>query len=57
MGIYFRRRRKLGPLSVNLSKRGVGLSGGLGRGRLSVGPSGRRFSLRLLRGLSYRRKL
>jgi hypothetical protein len=54
MALYYRRRKKLGPLSLNLSKRGLGLSGGTRRARLSIGPSGPRFSLRLLRSPSYR---
>ena len=56
MGLIFRKRKRLGPLNVNFSKRGVGLSGGSRRARLSVGPSGPRFSLRLGRGLYFRKR-
>jgi hypothetical protein len=57
VGFYFRKTKRLGPLSLNLSKRGLGLSGGTRRGRLSIGPSGRRFSFRIARGLSWRKRL
>jgi uncharacterized protein DUF4236 len=56
VSLYFRKRKRVGPLNVNLSKRGFGLSGGGRRGRLSIGPSGRLFSLRLARGLSFRKR-
>ena len=38
MAFYFRKTKRLGPLSLNLSKRGLGLSGGSRRARLSIGP-------------------
>jgi hypothetical protein len=57
VGLYLRKRKRLGPLSLNLPKRGLGLSGGRRRGRLSLGPNGRRLSFRLLRWLIFRRRL
>ena len=57
MGFYFRKSKRLGPFKLNVSRRGLGLSGGTRRGRVSIGSSGQRFSLRLARGLSFRRKL
>jgi hypothetical protein len=56
MGLYFRKRKRLGPLSVSLSKSGLGLSGGSRRARLSIGSSGPRFSFRLGRGLYFRKR-
>jgi hypothetical protein len=58
MSLYLRKRKRVGPLSPNVSKRGLGLTGGLARrARFSVGPSTPRFSFRLARGLNFRRKL
>jgi hypothetical protein len=56
VGFYLRKRKRVGPFDVNLSKRGLGLSGGSRRARLSSGRSGRRFSFRLARGLGFRRR-
>jgi hypothetical protein len=42
MGWSFRKSIRLGPLRVNLSKSGIGLSGGVKGARISVGPRGTR---------------
>lgn len=54
-GLRFQRRKKLAPgLTLNLSKRGAGVSLGRRGARLSVGPRGLAGTLTLLgTGLSY----
>lgn len=43
MGWSYRKSYKVGPVRVNLSKRGVGISAGVKGARISTGPSGTRF--------------
>jgi len=40
MGLYLRKSFRVGPLRFNLSKSGIGLSGGVKGARLGVGPRG-----------------
>jgi hypothetical protein len=56
MGFSFRKSINLGPLRLNFSKRGVGLSAGVKGARVSKGPSGTYLNVGR-GGLSYRKKL
>lgn len=56
MGIGFGKSLKFGPLRVNLSRRGVGLSAGVKGARVAVGPRGTYVSLGA-GGFRYRKKL
>jgi hypothetical protein len=57
VGIGYRKRIRLGRgLSLNLSRRGAGVSAGPKGAKVSAGPSGRRLSLSWL-GFFSRRKL
>ncbi len=56
MGISFSRSVKFGPLRVNFSTRGVGLSAGVRGARVSVGPRGTYVSLGAA-GFRYRAKV
>lgn len=40
MGFFIRKRKRFGPLSLNVSKSGLGLSAGVRGARLGIGPSG-----------------
>lgn len=56
MGVSFSRSVKFGPLRVNFSTRGVGLSAGVRGARVSIGPRGTYISLGVS-GFRYRAKL
>lgn len=57
MGFQYRKRVSLGKgLGLNLSRSGFGLSRRTRRGSVSVGRQGPSFSVRLLRGLSFRKR-
>ena len=56
MGFSFRRSVKLGPLRVNFSTRGVGVSTGVRGARVSIGPRGTYVTLGR-EGFQYRAKL
>ena len=55
MGLRFQRRINIGPLRLNFSRSGVGLSAGVPGFRVGVRPNGRRYSRVSLpgTGLSY----
>jgi hypothetical protein len=57
MGFYLRRSLKLGPLRVNLSKSGVGLSAGVKGARLGVDAKGRPYVAGGRGGLYFRQQL
>lgn len=40
MGLFFRKNIKAGPLRVNLTKSGIGVSGGVKGAKISKGPCG-----------------
>jgi hypothetical protein len=44
MGFWFRKSINLGPIRINLSKSGVGMSTGVKGARVSTGPRGTRFT-------------
>lgn len=44
MGWSFRKTFKLGPINLNLSKSGLGVSSGMKGARVSTGPRGTQFS-------------
>ena len=56
MGFSFRKSIKFGPLRVNLSKSGVGLSAGVKGARVSSGPRGTYLNVGA-GGVQYRKKL
>jgi hypothetical protein len=56
MGFFIRKAIKLGPIRLNLSKSGVGVSGGVKGARLSVGPKGTMVHAGR-KGLYYRKQL
>ena len=56
MGFSFRKSIKLGPLRVNLSKSGIGLSAGVRGARVSKGPRGTYLNVGT-GGVQYRKKL
>ncbi|MFA5566204.1 MAG: DUF4236 domain-containing protein [Acidimicrobiia bacterium] len=56
MGFYFRKSKKLGPLRINLSKSGVGVSTGVKGFRVSTGPRGTQVHAGR-DGVYYRKKL
>ena len=56
MGFSFRKSLKFGPLRVNLSKSGVGLSTGVKGARVSKGPRGTYLNVGT-GGVQYRKKL
>jgi Protein of unknown function (DUF4236) len=56
MGFSFRKSLKFGPLRVNLSKSGVGVSAGVKGARVSVGPKGTYLNAGL-KGVNYRQRL
>lgn len=57
MGFYFRKRRSLGPLSLNLSKSGIGISTGIRGLRAGVTSHGKLFTSANIpgTGMYYRR--
>ena len=56
MSLIFRRSKTFGPFRFTLSKRGVGVSGGVGPLRIGRGATGRTsLTVRLLRGLFWRK--
>jgi hypothetical protein len=59
MGFYFRRRKSLGPLSLNLSKSGIGISTGIRGLRAGITANGRLFTSANVpgTGVYYRRYL
>lgn len=59
MGLYFRKSINLGGgIKLNLSKRGVGISGGIKGARISTGPSGTYMNLSIPgTGVYYRKRL
>lgn len=56
MGFYFRKSKKLGPLRINFSKSGVGVSTGVKGFRVSTGPRGTQVHAGR-DGVYYRKKL
>jgi hypothetical protein len=44
MGFYIRKAFNLGPLRINLSKSGIGLSTGVKGARVGITPHGRRYA-------------
>lgn len=57
MGWYFKRTVKLGPVNLNLSRRGVGYSVGLPGLRIGKGARGRKYVTASRHGVYYRRLL
>lgn len=55
MGITFRKRKKVGPLQLNISQSGIGLSTGIKGARISVGPQGWTITFTFL-GIQYRKR-
>jgi hypothetical protein len=43
MGLYFRKSFKYGPVRINLSKSGIGVSAGIKGARVGIGPKGAYF--------------
>jgi Protein of unknown function (DUF4236) len=56
MGLFFRKSIKAGPFRINLSKSGIGVSGGIKGARISTGPRGTELHLGR-KGIYYRKKL
>lgn len=56
MGLYFRKSKSVGPMRVNFSKSGIGISTGVKGARLSVGPRGTYINLGR-NGVYYRKKI
>jgi hypothetical protein len=56
MGFTFRKTIKLGPININLSKKGVGVSIGTGTLRLSTGTRGTQVSAGA-KGITYRKSI
>jgi hypothetical protein len=54
MAFYLRKSFRLGPLRLNLSKRGVGVSAGVTGARIGVDATGREYVHAGRRGLYYR---
>lgn len=54
MAFYLRKAFRLGPLRLNLSKRGVGISAGVKGARIGVDATGREYVHAGRRGLYYR---
>lgn len=57
MGLYLRKSFRMGPLRFNLSKSGVGLSGGVKGARTGINSRGRRYVHAGRHGLYYRKSL
>lgn len=57
MGIYFRKSKAFGPLRVNLSKSGVGLSFGIPGLRVGTSPRGGLYVRGGRHGVYYRKQL
>lgn len=56
MGFFLRKSIKFGPLRINLSKSGIGVSGGIKGARISAGPRGTQLNVGR-KGLYYRKQL
>ena len=56
MGLFLRKSIKFGPFRINLSKSGIGVSGGIKGARISAGPKGTQLNLGR-KGLYYRQQL
>src|SRR5690349_13410924 len=56
MGFFFRKSIKFGPIRLNLSKSGIGVSGGITGARISTGPRGTYVNLGR-KGVYYRKKI
>jgi hypothetical protein len=56
MGFFLRKSIKFGPLRINLSKSGLGLSGGIKGARISAGPRGPQLNVGR-KGIYYRKQL
>lgn len=56
MGFFLRKSIKFGPFRINLSKSGIGVSGGIKGARISAGPRDSQLSLGR-KGLYYRKQL
>lgn len=56
MGFYIRKAFKIGPIRLNLSKSGVGVSAGVKGARYSIGPSGQQIHAGRY-GLYYRKRI
>jgi hypothetical protein len=57
MGFYLRKSFRMGPMRLNLSKSGLGLSGGLTGARLGINSQGRTYVHGGRRGLYYPKHL
>ena len=56
MGFFLRKSIKVGPFRINLSKSGIGVSGGIKGARISAGPRGSQLNLGR-KGVYYRKQL
>lgn len=56
MGFFLRKSIKFGPFRINLSKSGIGVSGGIKGARISAGPKGTQLNVGR-KGLYYRKQL
>jgi S-DNA-T family DNA segregation ATPase FtsK/SpoIIIE len=56
MGFFLRKSIKFGPFRINLSKSGIGVSGGIKGARISAGPRGTQLNVGR-KGLYYRKQL
>lgn len=56
MGFFLRKNIKFGPLRINLSKSGIGVSGGIKGARISAGPRGTQLNVGR-KGVYYRKQL
>jgi S-DNA-T family DNA segregation ATPase FtsK/SpoIIIE len=56
MGFFLRKSIKFGPFRINLSKSGIGMSGGIKGARISAGPRGTQLNVGR-KGLHYRKQL
>lgn len=56
MGFYFRKSKSFGPIRLNMSKSGLGVSTGVKGARLSFGPRGTYVNLGR-NGIYYRKKI
>lgn len=56
MGFYFRKSKSIGPVRLNFSKSGIGVSTGVKGARLSLGPNGTYINIGR-NGIYYRKKI
>jgi DNA segregation ATPase FtsK/SpoIIIE, S-DNA-T family len=56
MGFFLRKSIKFGPIRINLSKSGIGVSGGIKGARISTGPRGTQLNVGR-KGVYYRKQL